>query len=189
MTIVVRPRQNARRAVRRWLSAVLMLAVGLICAALLTFTAAAKVMGWTAVVVKSGSMTPSVAVGDVLITEQVPARQLAVGDIVTFADRRRPGRTITHRVRRIDARDGRLHIRTRGDANRAGERWTVASASVAARTVCVVHLPLSGLALHFNAALASLRAALTVLASVATFTLVLGLLGRRRRRPVVHDLR
>jgi signal peptidase len=75
---------------------------------------------------QSDSMAPVMRAGDVLFVKQMAAARAVAGDILTFDDAERPGRTITHRVVSTTAQaDGRLAFVTRGDANTGVERWTV----------------------------------------------------------------
>jgi signal peptidase len=77
--------------------------------------------------VLSGSMEPAIATGDVVLTETIAPGRARVGDVVTFRDPSRERRLITHRVRSIRIARGVAEVVTRGDANQAPERWTVAA--------------------------------------------------------------
>lgn len=87
----------------------------------------AMALDYRGLTVLSGSMEPAIAAGDLVIERAAPARDLAVGDIVTFAAPDRPGVTITHRVKGLVARGGQVEVITRGDANTGSERWTIAA--------------------------------------------------------------
>jgi signal peptidase I len=69
-------------------------------------------------------VAPAIHAGDLLITRVVPARTVRPGDVVTFADPTREGRSVTHRVVSVSG-DRELEFVTRGGANGASERWTV----------------------------------------------------------------
>jgi signal peptidase len=71
-------------------------------------------LGWSTSVVISGSMSPAVEAGDVVVTSPVPENRMRPGLVIRFHDPRRPGRYVLHRVVRV-AEDGRLV--TKGDAN------------------------------------------------------------------------
>jgi signal peptidase len=73
--------------------------------------------------VLSGSMTPVLSTGDVVVDEPIGPREVRVGDIVTFADPDHRGRRITHRVRSIHISGARARFVTKGDANDTVERW------------------------------------------------------------------
>ena len=72
--------------------------------------------GWDPVVITSGSMSPTLRPGDVLVVDEHPADQL-VGQrsVLTFESPAGDGELITHRVAEV-LTDDRLYI-TQGDAN------------------------------------------------------------------------
>jgi signal peptidase len=96
--------------------------------------------GWRSYVVLSGSMMPSLHVGDVVIAAPATAAGLTPGRIAVFADPAQPGRTIVHRVKR-DLPDGSLV--TKGDANPAADSTPVPAADV--RGEARLRLPLIAL--------------------------------------------
>jgi signal peptidase len=72
----------------------------------------------------SDSMAPMVRAGDVLFIKRIAAAQAGPGDVITFSDPEREGRTITHRVVSVAATgSGQLAFVTQGDANTGVERW------------------------------------------------------------------
>lgn len=71
-------------------------------------------LGIGASVVLSGSMEPSLSVGDLLIV--VPTDELGVGDVVVYTS---SGAAIVHRIIEIDTESGTAV--TRGDANNASD--------------------------------------------------------------------
>lgn len=74
--------------------------------------------------VLSGSMVPTVNVGDLVVDTVVTPDRLRDGDLATF---RQPdtGRLITHRIQSILWRGNIADVITRGDANSVGENWSV----------------------------------------------------------------
>jgi signal peptidase I len=82
-------------------------------------------LGFRPLVVRSSSMVPTLAVGDVVVVRWQAADRVAVGDIVTFADPDLGGRLVTHRVRRVTVEGGTAWFETRGDANDDSEFWSV----------------------------------------------------------------
>ncbi len=94
-------------------SAVAVFAVSLT-AWLAVWTLAPMALGWQPHVVSSGSMAPSLRVGDVLVAAPADPGSIGGGQIVTYRDRLHDDRLVTHRVVRQNA-DGTLV--TRGDAN------------------------------------------------------------------------
>jgi len=82
-------------------------------------------LGYHSLTVLSGSMEPTVHVGDVVVERSISPLDARIGDIVTF---REPGDQhilITHRVRAIHVAAGNVYFTTKGDANNTVERWTV----------------------------------------------------------------
>lgn len=88
--------------------------------------AALILLGYQPVAVYSGSMEPAVATGSLAIERPVPGNRVRVGDVITFGNPYAPGRLVTHRVVQIlQARDGRVGYRTKGDANAQRDPWTI----------------------------------------------------------------
>ncbi len=82
-------------------------------------------LGWRPYTVLTGSMRPQIQPGDVVMDRPILARDMHVGDVVTFSDPTRGGKLVTHRIRSI-AHGARITtVETRGDANNTSERWTV----------------------------------------------------------------
>lgn len=94
---------------------------------LLLAAVAPLALGMHTYTVRSGSMEPAIATGDLVITRTIPPTEVGRGDIVTFKDPQGSGALITHRVRAVRAKAGKHSFVTRGDANNAFERWSVPS--------------------------------------------------------------
>jgi len=97
--------------------AVLCWCVGGFCFALLIAAVAPMALGLRSYTVRSGSMTPAIRAGDIVIEQPISPSEAQVGDIVTFKDPGGSGRLITHRARAISHARDRLDFVTRGDAN------------------------------------------------------------------------
>lgn len=78
------------------------------------------------VIVVSGSMSPGIRTGDLLIDEHVDVAQVKVGDVVTLPSTL-TGDLVTHRVIEIEQRGTMVAIRMQGDANASpdAERYLV----------------------------------------------------------------
>ena len=90
--------------------------------------------GWQLVVLTSGSMSPGLPAGSIVVTHELPASEVAVGDIVTVAGE---SSQVTHRVVSIEGDSTLLDTRTltlKGDANSSVDPRTyeVATAGVVA---------------------------------------------------------
>lgn len=83
--------------------------------------------GFRTLVVRSGSMSPAIRTGDVIVTKVVAPTEAAIGDIVTFRDPSRGSDLVTHRVRAVKRDGAGISFETRGDANTGVERWSVAA--------------------------------------------------------------
>ncbi|WP_169789724.1 signal peptidase I [Actinoplanes subtropicus] len=100
--------------------------------------------GWHSYVVCSGSMVPSLAVGDVAIAAPVRPGDIAPGRIVVFQAPGQPGRLLVHRIQGLQP-DGR--VLTKGDANAAADSTPVRPDTV--RGLVRLRLPMVGLPLHW----------------------------------------
>jgi signal peptidase len=83
--------------------------------------------GWSSSVVISGSMSPAVEAGDVVVTSPVAGAAMVPGRVIRFHDPRRPGRYVLHRIAGSTG-DGRLV--TKGDANRIADVTPVPKGTV-----------------------------------------------------------
>jgi signal peptidase I len=102
----------------------LWLFLGALFAALLA-SAAPLAIGDRSFTLRSGSMTPTMETGDVVVTEPISPLSARVGDIVTFVDPEGTGKLFSHRVQSIRPAGEAVHFVTRGDANTSVERWSV----------------------------------------------------------------
>ena len=84
-------------------------------------------LGMSTYTVRSGSMSPAIETGDVVIARTISPERAVVGDVITFEDPEGSGALITHRVRAISERAGVINFTTRGDANNTFERWSTPS--------------------------------------------------------------
>lgn len=120
MTRRTRERRGTRRS---WLDACLSVLLGTAVLALVA-VAAGGLAGFRLVSIRSGSMTPALRVGDLVLTRSEPPARLHTGDIVTF-QHPELGVLVTHRVVAVHATDGWVQVTTKGDANQASESWRV----------------------------------------------------------------
>ena len=87
-----------------------------------------QVAGFRSFTVRSGSMTPAIETGDVVVTESISPLRARVGDVVTFLDPEGTGKLFSHRVQSVRPVGGAVAFVTRGDANTATEHWRVPAA-------------------------------------------------------------
>lgn len=77
-------------------------------------------MGYSIYRISSGSMEPTLEVGDVILVKECEPQDLQIGDIVTFqGEGIYEGKIITHRVIKATYEEnGQLYFDTKGDANK-----------------------------------------------------------------------
>lgn len=109
---------------RRLRMLVLWVGLGLLAGTLLA-AVAPQLAGWRSFTVRSGSMTPAIETGDVVVTEPISPLSARVGDIVTFVDPEGTGKLFSHRVQSLRAESDEVAFVTRGDANTSTEHWRV----------------------------------------------------------------
>ena len=81
--------------------------------------------GGRALSVMSGSMSPAIETGDVVVSRGVSPLAIRRGDVITFRDPTDAERLITHRVKEVRISGGEARFVTKGDANNSAERWAV----------------------------------------------------------------
>jgi signal peptidase len=135
--------------------------------------------GYRPVAVYSGSMTPTIPVGGLAVDRVIPAKDVGVGDVITFSDPYVKGRMVTHRVVKIIPTTHGLAYRTKGDANPARDPWTIRLNEQVGRVAFSV--PFAGYVLVY-AHTREVRSALIALASILV---LIGLLRRIWRKETV----
>jgi len=121
-----RPGSTARRtALRSACRGVARLALVVASAALVAGVVVPTFAGATPYTVLTGSMTPALKPGTLIVVRPVDAEQVSVGDVVTYQIRSGEPEVVTHRVVAVAVNgNGQRVFRTRGDANSvADERW------------------------------------------------------------------
>jgi signal peptidase I len=118
------------RCPRIWKGLWLMLVAGLwalvgLGAGILLAATAPLAFGDRSFTVMSGSMSPAIKTGDVVVERPIAPLGAKVGDVVTFRDPEGSRRLITHRVKGMRASGHTVRFVTKGDANNAVERWSV----------------------------------------------------------------
>jgi len=152
---------------RRFIKKASKVTVGLISGSTVAFAiayAALTVVGYKPVAVYSGSMEPTIPVGALALDRAIPARDVRVGDVITFSDPYVKGRLVTHRVIDILQTPHGLAYRTKGDANPGRDPWTIRLAGDVGRVSFSV--PVVGYIL-FYAHTREVRGALICVAALA----------------------
>lgn len=102
----------------------------------------APTFGWRMDVVQSGSMSPAIGVGDLVITSPCDPQAIQAGDVICF---RSEGTLVCHRVVFVDVNNQTLM--TKGDANQNPDPAGVAFGDVVGKVAA--DLPLLGYAVSF----------------------------------------
>lgn len=81
-------------------------------------------VGWTPLVITTGSMQPSINQGDIVLSANPEdgGTGLEEGAVITFADPVRPGERLTHRIDKVNENGT---YQTRGDANAVNDSYEV----------------------------------------------------------------
>ena len=97
-------------------------------------------------VVLGGSMQPAIRLGSLVLTSWADSREIEIGDIIVFTTPQGKGFT-THRVTEIIQTRGTRVFKTKGDANRSQDDWTVSSKNVLGKVT--IAIPYVGYLVHF----------------------------------------
>lgn len=111
---VVEPAPSAVRPGSRLGDRLLTLAA-LIGIAVMTLTVGAHVSGYQPLVVRSGSMEPTVPTGSMVLVRSVPVQDIAPGDVVSVV--RPDGTRVMHRVLTVAPAGAAVSLTLQGDAN------------------------------------------------------------------------
>jgi signal peptidase I len=142
----------------RILSWILVAAAALVAVSLLAVTIGPKVLPYQALVVRSGSMSPTIRTGSIVFYKKVHADKVKVGDIIVFDKPGNANEKVTHRVYKISTGATGRYFTTKGDANGTPDSWRVPA--VGTGWVSAFHVPAIGYVL---AALQSTLARLLLL--------------------------
>jgi signal peptidase I len=174
------------RLVGRWVLEALLAALLLGTLGLAGLAHLVPASGHPVLLIRSGSMTPTIPVGAAVVLDSVRSGEVHVGDVVTM--RLANGAIFTHRVTRLASVGGVPYIETRGDANPMVDPALTPVSSVIGRVTLT--LPLAG---FLMAGLAMPVGLATVLLAALTLCLALWLLDEdedldREARPIVDGV-
>jgi signal peptidase I len=117
-------RHIARRIARGGLFALLAGTLAM-AACLVAFSFAPIFFGYHTFVMDSGTMSPAIRPGALLLERSIPPSQAKAGDVVTFRDPKDPSQLITSRVTETQVIAGVALFTTKGDGATASEEWSV----------------------------------------------------------------
>lgn len=105
---------------------VLTTAVLIVAAAAFLFLAIGpRVLGYQTSTMLTGSMSPLIDPGDVVVSVPVQVNSITEGDIITYHIPVEDQRVETHRIIEVTTNaDGTTAVRTKGDANNGADPWT-----------------------------------------------------------------
>jgi signal peptidase I len=171
----------AWRWTRRLVASVVLLAATAVVLGLAAVTIGPRLLPYQALVVRSGSMAPTIPTGSIVFYRPVPASQVKVGDVIAFSEPGSPGTRVTHRVYEIQHGSTGTYFVTKGDANGAPDDWQVPAVGTGWKAVW--HVPVAGYVL-FDIQSTLGRLALLVVPALLLAALTLWeLWDDRRERP------
>lgn len=99
------------------------------------------VMGHSFMKVLTGSMEPEIKADSIVVTKEVAAEEIQVGDVISYysADPELLGMPVTHRVTDIKKVDGKLYFITKGDVNVLEDKNPVMADEVIGKVVFSSH--------------------------------------------------
>ncbi len=134
----------------------ILLSIGLILIAAAIVYIAIPQFGNKALIVRSGSMEPTIGVGSIVVVRAAnslasPTSSItfpySVGDIVAFRSEKNSNTIITHRIVAVEENGQRISYKTKGDANEEMDGWSVPQENVLGKSYFV--LPAFGKVLEF----------------------------------------
>jgi signal peptidase len=113
--------KRALTQLSRWTVHLVMLLAVLVFAGL---AVGPHVLGYRTMTMLTGSMSPSIDPGDVIVVTPLPISQVEAGMIISYHIPIDDHRLVSHRVLSVDtAPDGAITVQTQGDANAAPDPW------------------------------------------------------------------
>ncbi|AKB35718.1 Signal peptidase I [Methanosarcina siciliae C2J] len=91
-----------------------------------------------AMVVLSGSMTPIMLPGDMIVVKSVNPDELTAGDVIAFRDPGGKDTFVTHRIVKIEREGEKRIFRTKGDANEEEDFFKVPDSDVVGKLIFVI---------------------------------------------------
>jgi signal peptidase len=101
-----------------------------------------RFLPYQALVVRSGSMSPTIPTGSVVFYRKVAAKKVKVGDVIVFDKPGQQNEKVTHRVFKISNGPTGRYFTTKGDANGAPDDWRIPA--IGTGWVANFHVPTLG---------------------------------------------
>ena len=126
---------------------IVMIAAGLVVLGLVAITIGPRFLPYQALIVRSGSMSPTIPTGSIVFYTKIPSTQVKVGDVIAFSKPGDPTEKVTHRVYQIGHSATGEYFITKGDANGTPDDWRVPA--VGTGWLARFHVPGIGYALVY----------------------------------------
>ena len=141
------PRTVALSLAGKILGWIVMVVAALVVLGLLAVTVGPRFLPYQALIVRSGSMSPTIPTGSIVFYKKVNAADVTVGDIIVFNKPGVANEKVTHRVYKIGNGPTGKYFITKGDANGEPDDWQVPAAGTG--WISVFHLPAVGYGLVY----------------------------------------
>ena len=92
---------------------------------LLVVSVGPRFLPYQALIVRSGSMSPTIPTGSIVFYHKEAASKVKVGDIIVFTKPGDSSEKVTHRVYKIGSGPTGKYFETKGDANGAPDDWQI----------------------------------------------------------------
>jgi signal peptidase len=146
MEAAIRPATHPRlQLAGRVISWLLVAAATVVALCLLAVSIGPRFFPYQALVVRSGSMSPTIPTGSIVFYKKEAAADVKVGDVIVFAKPGQADEKVTHRVFRISSGATGRYFTTKGDANGSPDDWRIPA--VGTGWVAAFHVPVAGYAL------------------------------------------
>jgi signal peptidase I len=121
----VHPRETTMSRLKKIGESVLIVLAALVVLGLLFVNVGPRFLPYQALVVRSGSMTPTIPTGSLVLYKKATASSLKVGDIIVFTEPNTLDTKVTHRIYAIHSGPQGKYFLTKGDANANPDSWTI----------------------------------------------------------------
>lgn len=137
-----RPGSAGWRWTKRLVGGLVILVVSVIVLGLAAITIGPRLFSYQALVVRSGSMAPTIPTGSIVFYRPIAAADVKVRDIIVFSEPGQPNVKVTHRVVSIGNSPTGKYFITQGDANGGPDQWHIPAVGTGWKAV--FHVPYVG---------------------------------------------
>lgn len=100
-------------------------ATGTVALGLLTLVVGPRLYPFQSFYVRTGSMSPAIPVGSLVVATRASAAELKPGDVIVFQRPDRPQMMVVHRIAAVEQTASGPVFTTQGDANGSPDAWVV----------------------------------------------------------------